>query len=293
MRYIIKLIILLVVIESEGITQTIPETMIIARDQMKWGNIQLSIMLWKRVAFFSSNDTNIISNIYLGDCHFLLSEYNMALYYYNIANQSLCNDSIYNEIQCRKAMCHMYMHNYNKARGSIDSMIMTGSDYFEMKQKLHKGFITFLGFEFDTSKSELSIIYQNSCPKLKEDLELIYDKTNKINRLKGRKTWILSGFVPGTGQLVQKDYNNALNSAALNASLTGLTIYVGMNYGIPDAALAFLPWWYRYYSGGIKKSKELSMNRVRDLHFNTFFELLELCETCLYNEQVIFGKYGP
>ncbi len=71
----------------------------------------------------------------------------------------------------------------------------------------------------------------------------------------------LSMILPGLGQTVSGDYKDGLNSAIINGSMIALFFYVSTNLSFADALLSIVPWFGRFYIGGMQNAKTASKRK--------------------------------
>lgn len=71
----------------------------------------------------------------------------------------------------------------------------------------------------------------------------------------------LSTIIPGLGQAVNGDFNDGLNSAIINGSMVALFFYVTSNLSFADAALSVVPWFGRFYIGGMQNAITASIRK--------------------------------
>ncbi len=62
--------------------------------------------------------------------------------------------------------------------------------------------------------------------------------------------------MPGLGQFYNGDYKNAANSFILSGALITLLFAVAVNYTFVDAMASVIPYFQRYYFGGMAHAKK-------------------------------------
>lgn len=252
-----------------------------AEGQKNIGNYSFAYSLYTRALYFGNEDITQYCYIAMGDCNFQLKRYDESIEEYKKAFIHADTDSIKNELYIRIAYCYLFQNKLRNAIEEIEKICEGKNNEFLAKKRFHAGLIKFLSFNFIGSHEDLHAFINDMCPDKAGELENIFEKTRKIERQKKQKLWLTSAIVPGSGQIMNRDYKDGINSFLLNSSLIALTYYVGYYYGIPEAAFTVFPWSYRYYSGGIVKAKDSAKDRVKERHTETFNEAIGLCYECM------------
>jgi hypothetical protein len=111
----------------------------------------------------------------------------------------------------------------------------------------------------------------------KDSYYLTIKKIEKTIKKKHRRAKIWSAILPGLGQTINGDAKDGLNSFAINGSLAIIFIQVAKSLTIGDAALTVVPWFFRFYTGGIKNaglaSKTFQSKKLNE-HSATLVKLL-------------------
>lgn len=74
---------------------------------------------------------------------------------------------------------------------------------------------------------------------------------------------VASAIVPGLGQYMTKNVIDGVSSEVILGSLVMLGVYLAKNYGNWTAILCVLPWFHRYYLGGIKNASDCAKKHSR------------------------------
>lgn len=115
-------------------------------------------------------------------------------------------------------------------------------------------------------------VNQEAYNKLQEE---IYSNANK----KHNHARFLSTVIPGLGQAVNGDVQDGFNSAIINGAMIALFFYVTGNLSFGDAVISVLPWFGRFYVGGMQNAKNASRNKQK----RKKEQLLEQLNTLLMN----------
>jgi len=102
-----------------------------------------------------------------------------------------------------------------------------------------------------SSLSYFPKINQSKLVSTYKELEKNFKKNHKVAQL-------LSALVPGLGQTVNGNAADGLNSFALNGSMVWLFFEVAKNLTYLDAAISVVPWFVRFYKGGIANAGQQS-----------------------------------
>ncbi len=110
-----------------------------------------------------------------------------------------------------------------------------------------------------------------------DSYESILNKIQKTINRKHRRAKIWSAIIPGMGQAINDDVRDGLNSFTINGSLVIIFIQVAKSLTVADAALTVVPWFFRFYTGGIKNagqaSKTFQSKKLKE-HSGTLIHLL-------------------
>ena len=74
---------------------------------------------------------------------------------------------------------------------------------------------------------------------------------------------VASAIVPGLGQYMSLSVIDGVSSEVILGSLAMLGVYLAKNYGNWTAILCVLPWFQRYYLGGIKNASDCAKKHSR------------------------------
>jgi hypothetical protein len=154
-------------------------------------------------------------------------------------------------------------------------------------QRWHKKFsyhflkgIAYYGIGDDTlafDELQQSLLYAGTNDSVEILLAREFDKVFRYQqRFNPRRAYIMSGIVPGSGQLSVGAIQEGLNSMLLIGGLYLIAIHVVRQYSFIDAAIALFPWVQRYYLGGMEKSKSLALSKIENKRYESYLKILEL-----------------
>jgi len=256
-------IIIIISILSANIVraQSLKETLAFADTLYAEKNYEAALRQYKRVLFFNETDNGTgYVHQRLADCYFAVQNLEKSLIEYSIAYNLESSDSIKNEFTFKRVLIHTLMENYNDASMELLSMDDSLSDYFSKRRSFYTGVIN---LQCDsTTKAKISFI--NS---LNATDSVSIKKVKSLfahyhpNRPHPTMARILSIIIPGMGQLYIGDYKNAINSLILSGGLATLFMIVAVNYTFVDAFFGVMPYFQRYYFGGIKHAKSGALEK--------------------------------
>lgn len=112
-----------------------------------------------------------------------------------------------------------------------------------------------------------TIAYANTIKKIENTLQR-----------KHRRAKVWSALLPGLGQTINGDARDGLNSFTINGSLVAIFIHIAKSLSFADAVLTVVPWFGRFYIGGIKNaglaSQAFQSKKLKE-HSSTLIKLLE------------------
>ncbi len=129
---------------------------------------------------------------------------------------------------------------------------------------LYEGFCHYRLKDFPAAEAAFTPLCNTT--EKKAALDRYFEQVAKIEKLNPKTYQILSYFLPGLGQILLGDPKNSLNSILLNGALVVLFIDTARRLSFFDATLSVVPWFYRYYTGGAKVTKDLAIARKERKH---------------------------
>lgn len=252
-RQNICLLIIISVFSVAGLSaQNIEQTRELANLQYEKANYHQAISYYQRILFFDKQSYN--SNIHqrLGNCFFEIGEYDKAAESYDIAWYAEKNDSVKNELAFQKISSLLLQNKFQFALIEVLNLNEELPDNFQKKREFYSGIIYFGLEDFERSKHHFNSVISDSA--LEDELENLFDKNKKLERLNPKKARILSMIVPGLGQFYSGDIKNGINSLLLTGLFAYLYINTAINFSFLEGYLIVFPWFQRYYSGGYKRA---------------------------------------
>jgi tetratricopeptide (TPR) repeat protein len=259
---------------SKSLAQTIEQSYEHAIDLYNQEDYEAAIKNLRRVIFFDDS-TYIMSYKILGDCYKHLKQKDKALYYYRLA-QSICNnDSISKEIKFKIVSVHLNYDEANYALINLFAIDVENNKYFKQQKNFYTSLTYFLLHNYDDSEKHYRNIFDTVGTKLSEQIDSLYIAAEKNESFNVYLPVFLS-IIPGMGQLYLHEYKAAINSFILSSAFIGLYYVAISNLTFLDAVLAVLPWFHRYYTGGLLQAKSLAVKNKNNMHTLIYNALIDL-----------------
>lgn len=257
--------------------QTVEEVQQIAEQEFKMGHLNKARALYLRVLYFTPNENtqtrlNCINKIAI--CYEQKGQYEEALKYYSIAEKSTFNRIEEDKLRFKQVELFILMNNFSEAAITLMS-IQTKMLSAENKQ-LHAFYsgIIFYGLNnYESSIKYFSALIDSNQYAALHQLKLKALKNGKTPSIIPRLSSVI---IPGSGQLMLGEFKQGINSLLLNAGFVYLFGRTSLVYTTQEALLTVFPWFFRYYSGGIKNVKTLQIERKRRKKDEIYKAILEL-----------------
>lgn len=256
--------------------QNFRETLKFADNQFNSGDLNSSIKAYQRALFFSEGEDNLYIFRQLAQISYINEDYEGAQEYYGLAYNQAESDSLRNILLFQKATCQIINRHYQFA--IIDLLSVDDSD-FSVKRRcnFYLGVCHFGLGDFKNAQSYFEYCVNDSD---KQELEKLFSG-RKLRSPSPSAARILSMIIPGSGQVYSGDMKAGLNSLLLTSGLIALGINISVKYQLIDAIATVLPWYQRYYMGGIGKAEEIALSRRQARRNDTYVAILRLVEGSL------------
>ncbi len=255
--------------------QTIDETFQFANDQLQNGNYENAISAYRRVLYFDDQiyNTKVYAN--LSKCYELIHDYNKSHYYLDLAYSNTKNDSIKNVYVIKKTYLYILQKKFDYAMIEITNVKHGNSNYFKKEVNFYKGIIFFQKNDFEKAEQSFINCFDKKEKNKIEKVDSLFRINNKLEKLNPKAVRHLS-IIPGLGQLYAGYPKEALNSFILATALLSLYTYTIINYSVIDGFLAIIPWFQRYYVGGLEKTEQLAIEKINTERNTIYLEILSL-----------------
>jgi len=237
------------------------------------GDFELAAQQFRRVVFFSDS-TSGRALFYLGDCYRQLELFVPAVYYYRLAGNTILNDSLSQEIKFRIAVCHLKNH---QASYALTELFSVGDSMLpEQQTKLY--FYLFCSYYLLHDYSSASDYYLMALGETNNSKLTSIDslfRAGEKNQAANVYLPMYLSIIPGLGQLYLGEWKEALNSFIITAAFASVFVFTAYQLALLDAALMVLPWFHRYYQGGLMRAKELAVIKKNSQDVQIYNQLLD------------------
>ena len=240
--------------QSIAFAQTTDETIHYARELTRDGFYDDAVEAYRRVLFFNPELTDSIARE-SAHAYRMAKNYRNARYYYNIAFHNAIDKKTKEEINIDILHTYVVEKDFMKARLHIANINSQGVEYTNHEFAFYKGLVFFATDYFDKSQNAF-IEYFGTSDSLFITETIV--KAKQADRKKAQTAMWLSILLPGLGQAYNSEYGEAVNSFLINSLFLSVYFYVAITYNPIQGFIAVIPWFQRYYIGGIKKARDLT-----------------------------------
>lgn len=251
--------------------QSLKQTLDFANESYDQQNFKEAESAFRRVLFFDKAGVNASEiNVKLANSLYFNGSYLEANYYYDLA-YFLADDSLKTAITLQKVSSYLLLQNYGYARIELYNLPIELNEVDRKQATFYEAMLEFAEQNFDSSE----VLFK----QLSEDtltIDELFVRNLKIEKLNPKTAKVLSIIVPGLGQMYAGDWKAGINSLVLSGGLFYLGIRSGINNSFLDAAIGFLPWFQRYYTGGFKRAEKIAIAKKQERRYAVFNELLAI-----------------
>lgn len=242
---------------------TIDSALALADNQYSRGNFHLALREYQRVSFHTDfSDPELLYK--LGNCYLSEGDWANARNYYDQVIRTANSDSLRVAAEISKISSLIQEKSYKQALidlyGIPDTVYQNNS--FEINMLFA---ITHFGLEeFEDSNEFFKKMVPDdslACARI----DSLFGERKLLYRPNPKWAYIFSLILPGLGQVYAGGITEGINSFLLNESLVLISLFVAYEYSIIDAVLSVLPWYNRYYMGGLENAREIAIKR-RNMH---------------------------
>lgn len=261
---------------APGKAQDIHQMKEFSDEQFSRGNYQLALKEYQRVIYFDKHDEYDELYAKIASIHYLNSDYDKALKYYDFALRLEPNDSIKFELILKKALSNLMQNRYMAALNELFDLPHHPSEFLQNKKDLYLG-ISYFGLnDLDMSRNHFTELFDSS--GIKKIDKLFADFKDFKNKYRPGKVELMSMLLPGLGQIYTGEVFNGLNSFFLITGVTVYAVYTAVNYGLVDGLLVLSSWFYRYYTGGYTNASSFAVKKIENERTDVYLEILSLVE---------------
>lgn len=274
-RYYILIINMLIGIALYA--QQVGDVVEFADTQFDKGNYSIAAQEYNRALFFGYEAIDYLS-LMIGHCYVEMTDYELAANFYDRSYRYSSNDSIKNEAVLGKSFCLIMDYENVYALSELLNLTTPLTREQEVQSYFLSG-IAHYGIENDTlafsnfyEGLEVAGLDDSIRVALTNEFEKVYRYKKKFNPT---RSYIMSAIIPGSGQLAVGAVKEGINSLVLLSVLYYLTFEVAITFSILDAIITFLPWFQRYYFGGMDKAKALADSKIEKERYESYLRILE------------------
>ena len=273
-RYLVHIFLSLLPVLS--IAQTIEQTLLYADRQFEQNNFDLAIQNYRRIIFFDINKYGKDVSQNLAESYLQVGDYKNAGYYLDLAYSFSVDESVKNELIFKKSANYIFTAQYDFALLEILNLSDTLPDYFYKKKEFYLGVIKFQLEDYQASESHFLNSLDTSFHEKRQNISALFHQNERLDKwYNPNLVRIMSLIIPGAGQFYCGDIKNGINSLLLTFSFGLLFQYVAFTYTLLDAVLSVMPWYQRYYLGGVNSAYAIAIQKINDKRTLIYHDILE------------------
>jgi tetratricopeptide (TPR) repeat protein len=267
------------IIATSGYSQSVEQTLELGNHQYQNKHYQGAIENYQRVLFFDTAATLNYVHERLANCYFAEEVYEKALFEYNIAFNVENNDSIKNELIFKRVLIYVIQDRYTDAEYELLSLSDSLTEQFAQRKSFFLGLVSLACDSVITAKTHLYNAIQSEDSISRFRIDKAFSKYNP-NRPNPTLAQVMSVIIPGAGQFYIGDYKNAANSFILSGALATLFFSTAIKYTFMDAMVSVIPYFQRYYFGGITRAKNGAILKQQEKREKMIAQTI-----CIFNER--------
>jgi len=258
------------------VAQSNTETYNYANNCYKNGDYINAISAYSRLVFFDKE--NYAAQCYkpLAEAYYKQGNYELAANFFNLAYNTTSADSLKYEYVFMKTLCHIKQNNFDYALIEIYSLPDSMSGNFMLRKNLYEATIYYFKNETDKAKEVFEKVFTDA--RINQQFKVLYKEFCKKNKLTARRAKAMSFIIPGLGQAYAGDAKNSINSLLLTSSFVVIYIAVASTVSPIEAVIGILPWFQRYYQGGVKHAGLIAEAKKENVRKKYYTKLLDLYE---------------
>lgn len=245
-------------------------------EQFNRGNYQLALKEYQRVIYFDKHGEYDELYARIASIHFLNSDYDNALKYYDFALRLEPNDSMKYELMLKKALSNFKQNRYMAALNELFDLPAHPSEFLQDKKNLYLGICYFGLNDMDKSRDHFVELFDST--GIQKVDRLFSDFNDFKRKYRPGKIELMSMLLPGLGQVYTGEIFNGLNSFFLISGVTVYAVYTAANYALIDGLLVLSSWFYRYYTGGYTNASAFAVKKIENERTDVYHEIFTLIE---------------
>ena len=235
------------------------------------GNYINALNEYRRAYFFAGSELKSQLGGKIADCYLILNDFKMARSFYDSVMFYSKNDSQRISCEFQKILCFMKENNFGYALIKLNNLEVEDEIQLQRRKNLYQGICYFGMEQYDSSHLHFLKTIPSTDTLGKLQLQKMYENTKMLKRPNPCLAILFSIIVPGAGQIYSGDLKDGLNSALL---LGGL-FYLGSS-GSLSSFIAIMPFFYRYYMGGIMNAKQIADKRKKEKQYYYYTNLMQI-----------------
>lgn len=274
-----KFLITILVIYNSGILLAVytPDSLLLfAENEYNSGNYELAIKELLRISYFQDgSDADIL--MLLADCYYQKGDWSTARQYYDQVYRITREENKLFAAKLKKISSLVLETNYKQALIDLYSIHDTLYQKHFVEIDLLFAICHFGLEEFDQSKKYFKHAVGNNVDA-KEKIDSIFSVKKMFKRPHPGFAYTLSIIIPGLGQIYSGDVSEGLNSFFLTEAFLVLGLIVSYEYSIMDAIVSILPWYQRYYMGGLTNTWEVAVDKRQIRRSEAYKQVLDIVQ---------------
>lgn len=271
-----RIILLSIISISVSGQNSLDSLMVFADAQYSSGNYHTAAKEYQRIIFLSEKQEPEVV-LKLADAQFYCSNWEDARNYYDLTSRLSTNDSIKLVARLKKISSYIAEEKYKEALIDLyninDSLYKTNS--FDIDVLFG---ICYFGIDDFNKSRQFFISAAGSDSVAAHKIDSVFSIKKLFERPKPAVASFLSIVLPGLGQFYSGHVQEGLNSFFLTETLLIVAVIVAYQYSFIDALMTIIPWYQRYYLGGVEKSKNLAKEKLelnRSIAYKKVLDILQ------------------
>jgi tetratricopeptide (TPR) repeat protein len=245
-----------------------------ADKQYAEGNYNIALKEYLRIGFVQNFSEPSIQ-LRIANTYYRTGNWPVARYYYDLAFRMAGDDSTRSQSKFSKISSLISEKKYKQAL--IDLYNINDSIYQKHYVEIDLLFgICFFGLEDFSKSCDYFKHAVNGNEIARAKIDSIFKTKRMFYRPKPAIAYTLSIILPGLGQMYVGDVPQGLNSFFLTESLFLAGLFIAYEYSIIDAIISILPWYQRYFMGGLDNTLELAISKRGKRRATAYKEILDI-----------------
>ena len=259
----------------ELFSESIPDSLFLfAEKQYSTGNYDLAIKEFLRISYFQ-NQSDPLIQMKLADCYYQKGNWNTARQYYDQVYRLSAQENILTHAKLKKISSLILETNYNQAL--IDLFAIHDTLYQKHYVEIDILFaICYFGLEDFKKSEDYFILAVGDNLLAQHKIDSIFGVKKMFRKPNPGFAYALSMIIPGLGQIYSGNVPEGLNSFLLTEAFLVLGLVVTYEYSLIDAIVAVLPWYQRYYMGGLNNTWKVATNKRQSRRSIAYKQILDI-----------------